>query len=129
MDYLRDSLLLVGRVPMGALFIYDAALFLHGPARTVHFMEQAGVPGVLFWPTALGLLVCGLLIIAGFAARPAAVALAVFCLLTAVIFHHPLAGTGPAIQFGKDMGLAGGYLALAVAGPGRFSLGRRGGRR
>lgn len=125
MDNLRDGSLLVGRVVMAALFVYDGALFTHAPTLTMHFMERAGLPGILFWPTAFGLMVGGLLLAAGVLARLAALWFALFCLLTAVLFHHPLAGTSQAIQFGKDLALAGGFLVLAAVGPGRFSLGRR----
>ena len=59
--------------------------------------------------------------------RPALTALAFagFCALTAVVFHNQLGAIGEAIQFGKDFGLAGGFLLLAVSGAGGWSLDAR----
>ena len=51
--------------------------------------------------------------------RWAAIALSGYCLLTALIFHM---GADQAIQFNKNIAMAGGFLALAVLGPGAWSL-------
>jgi putative oxidoreductase len=50
--------------------------------------------------------------------RPA-LALFGFCLLTALFFHS---GAGQAIQLQKNVAMAGGFLALALLGPGSWSL-------
>jgi hypothetical protein len=60
----------------------------------------------------------GLMIVAGFLTRLTSLGFAGFCLLTALIFHRDLADVTELIQFGKDFGLAGGFLFLAVAGAG-----------
>ena len=67
----------------------------------------------------------GLLVLAGFKTRWAAVALAGFCLLTAVIFHL---ASGETIEFQKNVAMAGGFLLLAVFGPGAWSIDGRFGR-
>ena len=37
-------------------------------------------------------------------------------MLTAVVFHRDFADVNELIQFGKDLGLAGGFLFLAAGG-------------
>ena len=74
------------------------------------------------WPTALFEFIGGLAIIVGLLTRLFSLGLAGFCVLTALIFHRNLADVTELIQFGKDFGLAGGFLFLAVAGAGAWSL-------
>ena len=122
MGTIRNFAILAGRIFIAAIFIYDATLLARFPDINIAFMESFGVPGFLLWPTALFQSICGLLVVAGLLTRPAALALAGFCLLTAIIFHHNFADLNEIIQFGKDIGLAGGFLILAAGGPGTLSL-------
>ena len=55
----------------------------------------------------------------GLKTRWAAIALSGYCLLTALIFHM---GADQAIEFNKNVAMAGGFLALAIFGPGGWSL-------
>jgi putative oxidoreductase len=119
---LDDVIVLAARVLVALVFIYDAVLLVRSPVGNASYMTQYGIPAILLYPAALVEFVGGLMLIAGFAARPAALALAGFCLLTALIFHHNLGNAGEAIQFGKDIGLAGGLLCLYLQGPGALSL-------
>jgi putative oxidoreductase len=119
---LRNLALLGGRIFIATVFIYDAFLLARSPADSVAYMEQFGVPGALLWPTALFEFVGGLMIVAGLLTRLTSLGFAGFCILTALIFHRDLADTTEIIQFGKDFGLAGGFLFLAVAGAGSWSL-------
>ena len=54
--------------------------------------------------------------------RIAALAFALFCALTAVLFHWNFAVHNELLHFEKDLAIAGGFLVLAAAGPGRWSL-------
>jgi putative oxidoreductase len=54
-----------------------------------------------------------------------ALALAGFCVLSALIFHNEFGDKTQLIQFMKNLGLAGGFLVLAAAGPGALSLDER----
>ncbi len=123
-DRLRDPVLFIGRVLIAALFLYDATSIVRFPDATAAYMEQSGVPGFLLYPTAIFQFAGGVMIVIGFRARLAALAFAAFCLATASIFHRQLADPNELIQFGKDLGLAGGYLFLAVEGAGRLSVDR-----
>jgi putative oxidoreductase len=117
-----DLVVLAARVLVALVFIYDAVLLVRAPAGNASYMMQYGVPALLLYPAALLEFVGGLMLVAGFAVRPVALALAGFCLLTALIFHHDLANAGEAIEFGKDIGLAGGLLCLYLQGAGALSF-------
>ena len=61
----------------------------------------------------------------GYAILLAALALAVFCVVTAVLYHFVPADQMQMTMFFKNLGLAGGYLLLANAGSGAFSVDAR----
>ena len=83
------------------------------------YMAQHGVPAALLPLVILTELGGGLLVLFGLKTRWAAIALAGFCLLTALLFHL---AAGETIQFQKNLAMAGGFLTLATAGPGRWSI-------
>ena len=58
----------------------------------------------------------------------AALALAAFCVASAVIFHRNFAEQMQMILFMKNLAMAGGFLLLYVHGAGAFSLDARRGR-
>ena len=64
------------------------------------------------------------MIAVGWQTRIAAVALAGFCILAAVLFHGNISDRSHLLHLEKDLAIAGGLLVLAVAGPGRFALER-----
>jgi len=70
------------------------------------------------------------LIVVGFYTRPLAVLLAIYTIAAGFIGHHFWTMTGAdqmanMINFYKNISIAGGLLALAVAGPGRYSFDRQ----
>ena len=88
-------------------------------------MEAMGVPGMLL-PLVIALEVGGgLAIIAGWQTRLTAVALAVFTLVAAAIFHNNLADQTQMIMFMKNIAITGGFILLAVHGAGGYSLDNR----
>ena len=64
----------------------------------------------------------GLLLAIGWQTRLAALALAVFCVLAAVLFHVNLADRNELLHFEKDLAIAGGLLVLFAFGAGRYSV-------
>jgi putative oxidoreductase len=116
LDRLSAPMRLVGRVLLVAVFIYDATLMVRFAPDNIAYMEQFGLSGLLLYPTAAFQFFGGLAIVLGLFLRPMALAFAVFCLLTAVVFHRDVADASELIQFGKDLGLAGGFLVLAAGG-------------
>jgi putative oxidoreductase len=64
----------------------------------------------------------GLLLIAGFKARPVAAVLALFSLVTAASFHSHFADQNQMIHFLKNVMLVGGLLQIVYFGAGPMSL-------
>ena len=114
-------LLLIARAMLAYIFIVEGFGKIVGYSGVAEYMQGHGVPSVLLPLVILTELGGGLLVLFGLATRWAALALCGFCLLTALIFHG---GGDQAIQFQKNVAMAGGFLALAVAGPGAWSLDR-----
>jgi len=118
MDAARNLALLASRIALAALFIYDATVMVRSWEQTADYMAGYGVPTLLLPAAALFQFVGGVFLVLGHWTRLTALAFAGFAAATAVIFHLP---DGNAIQFGKDIAIAGGFLALAAAGAGRWS--------
>ncbi len=94
-----------------------------GYAGTAGFMAGGsflgiGVPGQLLFLVILVEVVGGLALIAGFQTKAAAITLAVFTLLAALIYHMPVTST----DFLKNLAITGGLLVLYANGAGAYSL-------
>ena len=113
---------LTGRLLLAQLFIIEAFLKLGDLPATEAYMSHYGVPVLLLLPAVALELGGGLLIALGWQTRPAALALAGFCLATAAIFHGNLADRSQVIHLQKDMAIAGAFLILCMRGAGRLSL-------
>lgn len=115
----------VARVFLGQIFLLSGLFKISGYAGTQGYMEAMGVPGMLL-PLVIALEVGGgLAIIAGWQTRLTAVALAVFTLVAAAIFHNNLADQTQMIMFMKNIAITGGFILLAVHGAGGYSLDNR----
>jgi putative oxidoreductase len=121
MESLRDLALFVGRVFIAGIFIYDGIGILQHYAGSVAYAESFGIPGILMPLVVLLQIGGGVLILLGWWTRLVALAFAAFCVATAVFFHRDWSDFNELLHFGKDFGLAGGFLFLAAAGAGRWS--------
>ena len=126
---LRNLALLVGRFCIVGVFIWDATSILQNYAGAVAYAESSGVPGIAMPLVVLLQLGGGILIALGWWTRPVALVFAGFCALTALTFHRHFGDTNEIIQFGKDIGLTGGFLFLFAAGAGDWSFDERQNRR
>lgn len=126
MAAINPYLLALGRVLLAHIFIVSGWGKISSYADTAGYMESQGVPGILL-PLVIALeLGGGLAVAVGWQTRWVALALAAFTMLAAVLFHWDFADRMQTIQFMKNLAIAGGFLALAAAGPGALSLdGRR----
>lgn len=138
---MTNALLLLGRILLAAVFIPAGLQKFTNIAMTAGMIEGAGLPAAsaLAWLAAIFEVAAGLAVLVGFQTKWAALALAVFCVFTALVFHSgaiampdfPEAANGMLTMFNqimmyKNLGLAGGFLALAGAGAGAWSVdGRR----
>jgi putative oxidoreductase len=114
----------LGRLLLALLFIVAGAGKLADPAGTAAYMQAMGVPSLLLWPTIALELLGGIALLLGYRTHFVGIALAVFTVLAAAIFHHDFANPMQQIMFLKNMAIAGGLLVAAVA-PNLFSLDSR----
>ena len=109
-------------VEQAAIFVAEGVLDIPNYADVAGYMQAGGVSPRLLPLVILTELGGGLMVLTGFFARWAAIALAGFCLLTALLFHLNWADFNESIQFQKDIAIAGGFLMLAAFGPGAWSI-------
>lgn len=125
MDKMKDVALLAGRVLLALMFVIAGWSKIGGYAGTQGYMEAMGVPGFMLPLVILLELGGGLAVVLGLFTRSLSVLLAGFTLMAAFIFHYQPAEQMQMLMFMKNVSVAGGFLALAAAGAGAFSLDAR----
>ena len=122
----RNLVLLVARILMCSLFIWDGTLQVRNPAAAAGYFDSVGVPlaNIAVWPSIALHLLAGAAIVVGFKTRWAAALLALFCLATAFGVHLPAGGLDNMTHFYKNLVMAGGFLYVVIFGAGAFSLDR-----
>jgi putative oxidoreductase len=128
----QDTLALIGRVLLAALFVPAGFGKLMGFAGTVGYVASSGLPlpqlgAVIAIVVELGV---GIAFLLGFKTRISAVILAVFTVMAAIFFHKYWSAPDAMkmmqqINFNKNLAIAGGLLAFAAFGPGRLSIDKR----
>lgn len=113
---------LIGRIMLALIFILAGLGKIQDPAGTMGYMQSAGVPGILLWPTVALELLGGLALVVGYKTRYVAFALAGFSILAAVLFHSNFADQMQMILFLKNIAMAGGLMLLAVSGLTAYSI-------
>jgi putative oxidoreductase len=120
----QPILFLGGRALMSAIFLVAGFGKISAYAGTQGYMESVGVPGALL-PLVIALEIGGgLALLLGFNARLAALALAGFSVVSAVLFHADFGDQTQSVMFLKNLALAGGLLLVAAAGPGALAFDR-----
>lgn len=125
MDKMKDVALLAGRVLLALMFVMAGWSKIGGYAGTQGYMEAMGVPGFMLPLVILLELGGGLAVVLGLFTRSLSVLLAGFTLMAAFIFHYQPAEQMQILMFMKNVSVAGGFLALAAAGAGAFSVDAR----
>jgi len=119
-----------GRLLLAILFLLSGLSKIAAPDATIGYIGMVGLP-LPQLGYALSLIVevgGGLLLVAGFQTRIVALALAVFTVATALLFHNDFADQNQMIHFLKNIAITGGLLQVASFGAGSFSLDARLGR-
>jgi putative oxidoreductase len=116
---------LAGRSLLAPLFLLSGLGKIGAYEATATYMAAVGVPGALL-PVVIATEAFGAIaIILGWQTRVAALLLAGYTLLAALIFHTNFADQIEMIMFFKNVAIAGGFLLLVVHGAGPLSLDRR----
>lgn len=122
-----DLVLLLARILLCFMFIMSGLSKFGDIAGTAGYISSVGLPAgtVLAWLAAIFEAGVGILVLVGFQTRMAAYLLSAFCVFTAVVFHADFADMTQMAMFMKNLTIAGGLLALSVAGPGAWSVDAR----
>lgn len=106
----------LARILLATIFILAAVGKLGAPEETMQYMRSFGISPLFYYPTILFESVSGLLLLVGFGTRLVAFGLAVFTILSAVIFHADFADRSQMVMFLKNFAIAGGLLMVARHG-------------
>jgi len=107
---------LLGRGLLALLFVVAGVTKLAGPKPVLAHMAQEHVPGVLLPVVALFEIAAGGALLVGWMTAPAAAALSLFCIATAVVFHRDFSQRAERTSFAKDLALAGALAFVAASG-------------
>jgi putative oxidoreductase len=120
---------LVGRILLAVIFLISGFGKIPGFQGTAGYIASKGLPmpQVIAALTIVVELGGGILLAIGYKARWAALALGIFTLLAAILFHDFWAADAAQkmnqqINFLKNLAIAGGMLMVFAFGPGRYSV-------
>lgn len=129
---LADWASAIGRVALAALFLWSGYGKLAYMDANVGYMKAYGFPAaeLLIWPALVVELVAGTMLLVGWKARWAAVALALFTIPATFIFHAYWGVPADQvlnqqIHFMKNLAILGGLLGVFAHGSGRYALDQR----
>jgi putative oxidoreductase len=117
-----DIVLLASRLLLAWIFLHEGGFLLANYSASSAAMAKMGAPSFALAPVIALQLVAGFSIAAGWYTRCGALALGLFCLATACLFHANFAIRNELLHFEKDIAIAGGMFVLVVCGAGRWSL-------
>ncbi|KZN49772.1 DoxX family protein [Pseudoalteromonas luteoviolacea] len=121
-DHLSNAANLLGRVGLSAIFILAGMNKIQYFEGNAQYLASGGLPEFLLPLVIAFELIGGLFILAGALTQLTALAFAGFCVMSALVFHNNLADQMQFFMFFKNIAMAGGFLALASTGAGRFSV-------
>ena len=106
-----------GRILLSSLFLIEGVRKFFFQAETIMYMEDYGVPEILFFPSIILEILFPILLIIGYKTRFSASIMALFTLTVALIFHTNFDNQMELIIFLKDIAIAGGFLIIAANEP------------
>jgi putative oxidoreductase len=127
-----DALSLIGRILLAAIFVVSGFGKISGFEGLVGQIASKGFPAAQVFAAATIVIEvgAGLMLIAGWKARWAALLLAVFTAIVSIFFHNFWAVPEAQkmmqqLQFMKNLAMIGGLLMVTAFGPGRLSIDKR----
>ena len=112
----------IGRVLLSVLFLIEGIGKISIQEDVIMYMEDYGVPEILFLPALILEILFPVLLIVGYKTKWAASIMALFTFTVAIIFHTDFSESMQLILFLKDIAIAGGFMIIIVHGPGKISL-------
>ena len=111
---------LLGRIFLSFLFLFEGIkkLFFF-QEETQMYMEEYGIPEILFFPSTLLEVILPIFIIIGFKTRLCASIMVIFTISVTLIFHMDFNNQMQLITFLKNISIAGGLLII-VANENRY---------
>ena len=106
-----------GRIFISTLFIVEAIRKILFKEETIFYMEEYGVPEILFYPSLIFELVFPILLIIGYQTKISAVAIFIFTIVVTVIFHNDFESQTQFMALLKNLSIAGGLLIIASNEP------------
>ena len=116
---------LISRVLLSLIFIVSGFNKIMNYDETVLWMEKYNISGTFLTPAIFFEILAPLFIIFGYQLRITSLLLAVFCLMTASLFHYDFSDQMQLVAFLKNIAIAGGFLLLFIYGPGDFSIDKK----
>ncbi len=116
---------LIGRIFISSIFLFSGINKIFQYEETFQWMEQSGMPGFFLVPAIALEIIAPVLVVIGYKARTAAALLALFCILTAFLFHFDFSNQIQIIAFLKNVGLAGGFLFISANGTKEWSMDKK----
>jgi putative oxidoreductase len=126
---MTSGFLLLARIMLAVLFLDSGYAALSNIDGTAGYLAGLGLPypSLVSWGVGLFELAAAVLLMLGLLTRPAAALLAAFALAAGFLGHY---GQGEDAMLAflhrqmllKDIAVAGGLIALAIQGAGRYSL-------
>ena len=107
----------LGRIFLSSLFLIEGIKKFFLQEETIIYMEEYGVPEILFFPSLVLEILFPILLIVGYKTKISASIMALFTLTVAIIFHTNFQNEMELIFFLKDLAIAGGFLIIATNDP------------
>ena len=111
-----------GRILLSSLFLIEGVRKFFFQEETIMYMEDYGVPEILFFPSIILEILFPILLIIGYKTRFSASIMALFTLTVALIFHTNFDNQMELTIFLKDIAIAGGFLIIAANEPKIYSI-------
>ena len=110
------------RIFLSLLFLIEGIRKISVQDNVIMYMEDYGVPGILFIPSIILEILFPLMIIVGYKTKLAALILSIFTFAVAIIFHTDFYEDMQIVFFLKDLAIAGGFMMIFFYGANKISL-------
>ena len=107
----------LGRIFLSSLFLIEGVKKFFLQEETIIYMEEYGVPEILFFPSLVLEILFPILLIVGYKTKISASIMALFTLTVAIIFHSDFQNHLELIAFLKNVAIAGGFLVIIANDP------------